>query len=147
MSSISTVKSAIGVNLAALVTSEVIAGYTVSDFKKNPLAADIPSFPHAFLVPPSMESTVLDNRSVLRTYVFDILVVVNAENITTTDYLENLIEGIINKFDNDPTLQGTANGGVLPISSSPAPYQHGGKDLVMVVIAIEAKTDVSLTFS
>lgn len=145
--SIASIKSAIASNLQDLVTDEVLAGYTSTEIKKNPLAADIPNYPHAFLMPPSLESAVLDNRSVLRTYSFDIVIILNAENITTSDEVETLIESVVDKFDNDPTLQGTARGGVLPVSSSPVPYQHNGKDLIMIVVAIEAKADVDLTFA
>jgi hypothetical protein len=145
--SISTIKAQIAVNLANLVTDGVLAGYTTTDLKHDPLKADIPNYPHAYLMPPAVASNVLDNRSVLRTYTFDIVVMQNAENITTSDELETLVENMMNEFDNDPTLGGTALGGVLPVSSSPQPYQHSGKDLVMFILRIEAKADVSLSFA
>lgn len=145
--SISTIKTQIATNLQALVTAGTLAGYSSSDLKHDPLSADTPVFPFAYLMPPSVESVVLDNRSVLRTYAFDIVVLQNAENITTADEVETLVEAMLNKFDNDPTLGGTALGGVLPVSSSPQPYQHSGKDLIMFVIQLQAKSDVALTFS
>lgn len=144
--SASTIKGAIKVNLDALVTSEVLAGATSSDLKKDPLSADIPSFPWAFLMPPSIESEALDNRTNLRTYVYDIMVLWNAENITDATTVETDIEAILDKFDNDPTLQGTAMGGYLPVSMAPQPFQHGGKDLIMAVVQIQAKQHVSLSF-
>jgi hypothetical protein len=144
--SAATIKQAIKSNLDALVTAEVLAGATISDFKKDPLAADIPSWPHAFLMPPSIESQVLDNRSVTRTYTYEIMIVWNAENITDTTTVEEDIEAVLTKFDNDPTLGGTALGGVLPVSLAPAPLQYGGKDLIMAVVQIEAKQHVSLSF-
>lgn len=140
------IKAAIKVNLDALVTSAVLGGATTSDIKKDPLAADIPSFPHAFLMPPSIESEALDNRTNIRTYVFDIMVLWNAENITDATTIEEDIEAILNKFDNDPTLGGTAMAGYLPVSLAPQPFQHGGKDLIMAVVQIQAKQHVSLTF-
>ena len=145
--SISTIKAQIGINLANLVTDGVLAGYTATDLKHDPLKADIPNYPHAYLMPPAVASQVLDNRSVLRTYTFDITVIQNAENINTSDEIETLIENIMNEFDNDPTLGGTALGGVLPVSLSPQPYQHSGKDLIMFIIRLEAKADVSLSFA
>lgn len=145
--SVSSIKQAVKVNLDALVTAEVLAGATITDIKKDPLAADIPDFPHAFLMPPSVESQALDNRSNTRTYTFNIMVVFNAENLASTTELEEKIEAVLNVFDNDPTLQGTALGGVLPVSSAPAPLQHNGKDLIIVFVAIQAKEYVSLTFS
>jgi len=144
---IQSIKNAIKANLDALVTSEVLGGASITDIKKNPLAADISTFPHAFLMPPAVESEVLDNRSNIRTYTFSILVLFNAENLSSTTELEEMIEAILEKFDNDPTLGGTALGGVLPVSSAPAPLQHNSKDLIAVEIQIQAKEYVSLTFS
>jgi hypothetical protein len=145
--SISAIKSAIKTNLDELVTATVIAGATITDIKKNPLNADISTYPHAFLMPPSVQSEANDNRSIIRSYSFDIMFLFRAENITSTDEIEEAVESILNKFDNDPTLSGTALGGVLPVSSSPEPFQHNGKDLIMVVVEIQAKEVVTLTFS
>jgi hypothetical protein len=141
-----TIKAAIKTNLDALVTDTVLGGATTTDIKKDPLGADIPSFPHAFLMPPSIESETLDNRTIVRTYIYDIMVLWNAENITDATTVEEDIEAILNKFDNDPTLSGTAVAGVLPVSLAPQPFQHAGKDLIMAVIQIQAKQHVSLTF-
>ena len=141
-----TIKEAIKEKLDALVVSEVLAGATITDIKKDPLAADIPNFPHAFLMPPAIESEALDNRTNLRTYTYDIMVLWDALNISDATTIEDEIEGILTAFDNDPTLGGTAMGGVLPVSLAPQPFQHGGKDLIMAVVQIQAKQHVSLTF-
>lgn len=145
--SILSIKAAIKTNLDALVTDAVLGGATQTDIKTDPLSANVGSFPHAFLMPPSIESEVLDNRSVSRTYTFDIMVLFQAEDLDSTAELETKVESMLSKFDNDPTLGGTAMGGVLPVSSSPEPFQHGGKDLVMVILQIQAKEFVTLTFS
>lgn len=144
--SLVSIKTAIKVNLDALVTDGVLAGATITDIKHDPLAADHPNFPHAYLMPPSIESEVLDNRTIVRTYTFDIMVVFRAEDLESTTELESKMEGVLDKFDNDPTLQGTARGGVLPVSSAPQPLQHGGKSLLVVFFSIEAKQDRTLTF-
>lgn len=140
------IKQAIKANLDALVTDEVLGGATITDIKKDPLAADIPTFPHAFLMPPSIESEALDNRTNIRTYVYDIMIVWDAINIEDATTIEDDIEDILSKFDNDPTLNGTSMGGVLPVSLAPQPLQHGGKQLIMAVVQVQAKQDVSLTF-
>lgn len=145
--SATSIKTAIKSNLDALVTSEVLSGATTSDIKQDPLSADIPSFPHAFLMPPSIESEALDNRTNIRTYIYDIMVIWNAENISDATTIEADIEAILDKFDNDPTLGGTAMAGYLPVSLAPQPFQHGGKDLIMAVVQIQAKQHVSLAFS
>ena len=143
---IQNIKNAIKANLDALVTDQVLGGATITDIKKNPLDADIPSYPHAFLMPPGVESEVLDNRTNIRTYTFGIMVLFNAENLASTTELEEMVEAILNKFDNDPTLGGTALAGMLPVSSSPAPFQHNGKDLIMVEVQVQAKEYVTLGF-
>jgi hypothetical protein len=145
--SISTIKTALKNNLDALVTSTVLGGATITDIKKDPLSVDISTYPHAFLMPPAVESDVLDNRTNLRTYTFDIMVLFKAVNLSSTTVLETAIESMLSKFDNDPTLGGTALGGVLPVSSAPEPFQHNGQDLIMVIIQVQAKETVSLTFS
>ena len=140
------IKQGIKANLDTLVTSGVLKGVTVSDLRKDPLAADIGKFPWAFLMPPTIDSEVLDNRTNIRVYTYDIMVLWNAMNITDAETVEADIETILDKFDNDPTLGGTAMAGVLPISSSPQPMQHAGKDLIMAIVQIQAKQHVSLTF-
>ena len=145
--SISTIKSAIKTNLDDLVTATTIGGATITDIKKDPLSTDVSSYPHAFLMPPSTESEVLDNRTVTRTHTFDIMLLFKAVNLASTTELETIIETVLSKFDNDPTLNGTAQGGVLPVSSSPEPFQHNGQDLIMVVVQIQAKEVVTLTFA
>lgn len=144
-----TIKQAVKDNLDALVSDEVLAGATITDIRKDPLAADHPAFPWAYLMPPAIESEVSDNRTLLRTYTFDIVVLFNAENITGTTELEEAVEAILDQFDNDPTLAGTALGGVLPVSSSPVPFQHGssGRNLIMVVVQVAAKALTTLTYA
>ena len=145
--SISTIKAAIKTNLDELVVSEVLAGASVGEMKINPLDADIAAYPHAFLMPPSVQSEVLDNRTVTRTYTFTILTLFKGEDLEETADLETKIESVLSKFDNDPTLSGTALGGVLPVSSAPEPFQHNHTQLVAVEFNIEAKEVVSLSFA
>lgn len=140
------IKQAIKTNLDELVTATILGAATITDIKKDPLAGDITSFPHAFLMPPSIESEPLDNRTNLRTYTYDIMIIWRALNIEDSTTVEDCIENVLDKFDNDPTLSGTAIGGTLPVSMAPQPFQHGGKDLIMAVIQIQAKHHVQLTF-
>lgn len=141
-----TIKEAIKANLDDLVEDEVLAGASISDLKKDPLAADTPAYPWAYLMPPSIESEALDNRTNLRTYNFDIMILWNAANLSDASEVETALETVLNKFDNDPDLSGTALGGVLPVSAAPQPLQHGTKHLIMGVVQIQAKQHVSLAF-
>ncbi len=139
-------KNAIKSNLDNLVADEVLAGATISDLRTNPLSADIAAYPHAFLMPPSIESEAEDNRTNVRTYSYDIMILWNAENIKDATTVEENIEAILDVFDNDPTLGGTALAGVLPVSLAPQPIQHGSKDLIMAIVQVQAKQHVDLTF-
>lgn len=144
--SISTIKQGIKTNLDALVTADVIAGCESVEFKQDPLSENAGIYPYAYLMPPATESEALDNRTVIRTHAFTILFLFQAEDIDSAAELESDIESILSQFDNDPTLGGTALGGVLPVSSAPEPFQHGGKDLIAVEIQIQAKETVALSF-
>lgn len=141
-----TIKAAIKTNLDALVTAEVLAGASTSDFKKDPLSADIPAYPYAYLMPPAIESEALDNRTNIRTYIYDIMLIWNAENIDDATTVEEDIEAVLSKFDNDPTLQGTAMAGVLPVSMAPQPFQHTSKQLIIGIVQIQAKQHANLQF-
>lgn len=145
--SIATIKTAMKSTLDQLVTDGVLGGATITSIKRDPLNHDIASYPHAFIMPPATESEVLDNRTVTRTHTFAIMVLFRGEDIDDYDDLETKIESMMTTFDNDPTLNGTALGGVLPVSSAPEPFQHNGRDLVIVVLQIQAKEIVTLTFS
>lgn len=145
--SIQTIKNGIKTNLDALVTSSVLGSAVITDIKRDPLAADFPAYPCAILMPPSTESEILDNRTLVRSYTFNVMIIVQAENLSSNTELEEMIEDVLDKFDNDPTLGGTANAGIPPTSSAPEPFQHNGRDLIMTIITITAKETIDLTFS
>ena len=144
--SILNIKTEIKELLDELVTATVLAGATITDIRKDPLYADHPNFPHAYLMPPAIETEGLDNRTNIRKYTFDILIVFNGENLTGTTQLETAIEAVLDKFDNKPTLNGSAIGGMTPLTSAPIPYQHNSKDLLAIAVRITAQEVVTLTF-
>lgn len=145
--SIATIKAQIKTNLDALVTDGVLAGAKQTDIKQDPLASDEGVYPFAYLMPPATESEVNDNAHIIRTHTFDIVTLFQAEDLDSVAELETAIESMLTKFDNDPTLGGTAQGGVLPVSTAPEPFQHGGKDRIMVVIQLQAREIVQLSFA
>jgi len=145
--SLSTVKSAVKTKLDTLVTDGVIANAVISDTKLDPLSMEVGHYPVGIVMPPAVESEVLDNVNITRTYVFDLVFIFNAEDLDSTNELEGKIENILNAFDNDPTMSGAANAGVLPVTSAPEPFQHGGKDMVMLVVNLRASETILLSFS
>lgn len=146
MSNIKLLKEKIKQQLDILVTAGKLQGCAIVDMRKDPLAGDIPPSPYAFLMPPSTESSVVDNRTLLRTYRFDILVMVKGENINTATYIEELIEAILNQFDNNPTLDGEADGAVEPASSTPEPINHKNGEYTLFFVTLRANRTETLTY-
>lgn len=145
-SPIYTVKSAVKAVLDGLVTGGTL-GYAGSfDFKKDPLSADIPRFPAAYLMPPATESEQSDNRTLLRTLTFSIMVLVRAEDIANDSTIEDLINNILNAFDDVPTLNGAANGATEPTSTTPEPVQHQTGNMVMFFITVKAHLTYTQNF-
>lgn len=145
--SIQTIKNEIDAHLQALVVDGTLGAATMTDIRKDPLSSVMGPYPHAFLMPPSIESEINDNRTLIRTYTFDIMVLFKPETLASTTELEEKVEAILNEFDNDPTLNGSAMAGVPPTSSSPQPIQTIGGSLIMVVVQVQAKELVTLTYS
>ncbi len=144
---VTNIKNAIKSKLDALVVDNVIAEIQEDDLTISPIYdRDFASFPAAVLTLPSIENDVITNRDNLRTHTFDIVVVQKAENITSVTQIEDLMENIINKFDNDPTLGGAANGGLEPASSTPTPVVSKDKTYIIFVVTLKAKATKDLTF-
>jgi hypothetical protein len=141
------VKGKIKDKLDALVTSGVLKCVIVDDLKKNPtLDRDIPSFPAAVLVSPSSEGAYSTNRSNIRTYTFAITIVQKTENIESNEDIEYLSDQILDAFDNDPTLGGTAVGGLDPSNSEPTSITSQDKSYIVFTVTLKAHADKTLTF-
>ncbi len=148
---IHTIKDNIKTILDGLVTTGTLKEVQVDDYKKGLLSRDFTQFPTAILTTPTLESTAATNVQNLRTYTFEIIVVMNAENITSSFDVEDLIENIINQFDNDPSLKaggatGAADGGVEPSSSTPEAVTSGSKNYIVFGITVRAKAIRDLSF-
>lgn len=141
-----TVKAQIKIRLDALVTAGTLAQAIEDNFHGDPLARDV-KYPVAILSPPAIESELFDNRTHIRTYTFDILIVQKGENIKgVVGSIEDLAEAIIDDFDNQPTLSGTAEATVVPVTSTPRQVTHGNKELVVFTIQLRAQSKHTLTF-
>ncbi len=142
-----TVKTKIKEKLDALVTSGILKFVMVDDLKANPtLDRDIPSFPAAILVSPSSEGSYSTNRSNIRTYTFAITIVQKAENVESSDEIEYLSDQLLDAFDNDPTLDGSAIGGLEPSSSNPESITSQDKSYIVFTVTLKAHADKTLTF-
>lgn len=146
MSTIQSIKTEIQTILNELITSGDLGGVIVSDFRKDITDYDIASYPTAILTTPAIRSETLTNRDNLRTLEFNIVIIDKGENISSTTQIETLIETILNKFDNNPTLNGLADGGVVPSTSEPEVATIGDKSYIAFMVILQIKISKSLTF-
>lgn len=146
MASLTKIKNAIRTNLDELVTDGDLALVIEDDFKLAPQERNLHSFPAAILGAPSIESEALTNRDNLRTYVFEILIAMSGDDINASDDVETLAQTLLDKFDNDPTLSGAADGAVEPATSVPEPRNTKDRRLVVFTLSVRARGSRSLTF-
>jgi hypothetical protein len=146
MSGLSDIKTAIKNKFEELKVAGIIAEVQEDDFKVGLLERDIAAYPAAIITTPSIESDPGTNRDNIRTYNFGVLIVDKSENVNSPEYIENLAEAILDKFDNDPTLGGVANAGVEPSTSPAQAAVSRGKGVVFFEVIIKAKRFVNLNF-
>jgi hypothetical protein len=137
-------KTAIMADLQSLVDSGVLNSVIADDMTKvNPLNRTWPGFPAAVVIPPTISSSEYEDVATnLRDYSWYIMVVTTPENIPSSDpmYLEGLIDSLLNVFDLDCTLQGTANGAVSPaVLEPPGPVNSGANTYVVFYLTLKAK--------
>lgn len=143
---IATIKAQIKANLDALVPA-TLGEVQEDDFKTSIFDRDFGNFPVAILTTPEVAADYLTNRENMRIYHFNIVVIQKQENVSGVADIETLIEALLNKFDNDPTLGGAANGGVEPSSSAPEAIVSRAKTYIAFVISIKIHESVALTFT
>ena len=139
---ITTIKNAVKTKLDTLKTAGTLGTVIVDDFKTDPtigLKHNIAAYPAAIMASPSVESAYETNMDNLRTHIFEIVIVQKGENISTTSNIEELMEALLNAFDNDPTLGGAANGAVDPVVSSPEPVTTVDGTFIVFTVTIKAR--------
>ncbi len=149
---LNTIKTNIKATLETLQRKEIIKDVQVDDFKKGIFNRNFSAFPVAIMTTPTIESRAETNVQNTRTYTFEILFLVNAEEISDPAQIEDLIENILNEFDNDVTLKGgtatgAADAGVEPSTSSPEAIQSGGNNYIAFSVILRAKAVRDLTFT
>lgn len=141
------IKAKIAENLQDLVTAQTLGVYIERDVNNNILDEDFPSYPCAVLGTSSMESEWEFPQANKRTYRFDILVVELQENLTNVAEMEDLRDAIALQFDNDVTLDGTAELGISAVFSERITYAAKGKTFVLFNVTIRATTLQPLTYN
>jgi hypothetical protein len=138
----SPIKQQILVNLQALVTAGVINSFYSLDKNPNPLT-DVPTagYPFAIVGMPKIASDFEDQATNLRQYRYDLLFVLNPTDLPHPDTdVEDLIDAVLNQFDTNFTLAGSAIAAVLPAQVEGFPVSTGDKSLLCVVVTLIART-------
>lgn len=144
MALVTDIKNQIKTYLDSLVPA-TLAEVQVDDFRVGIFDREIGAYPVAILTTPSIEGDYLTNKENVRTHMFEIVVIQKGENISSATDIENLIEILMDKFDNNFTLAGKADAGVEPSSSTPAAYTSKGKNFITFSIFLKAKAIKALT--
>ena len=152
MTKLNTIKTNIKATLDTLRRKEILRDVQVDDFKRGIFSRNFAAYPVAILTTPTVESRAETNTQNLRTYTFEIIVVVNANDVSDPAQVEDLIENILNEFDNDVTLKGgtaigAADGGVEPSTTTPEAVASGGNNYIAFSVILRAKAVRDLTFS
>lgn len=140
------IKNEIKKLLEELVRGEVLKEVHVDDLKAGIFDRDYGGYPVAVLTTPSIEGGYFTNRQNERLHTFEIVVIHKAEEIQDATAIEDLAETILDKFDNKPTLNGKADGGVEPSTSTPEAIVSRGKTFVVFSVFVKAKAIKDLTF-
>lgn len=144
MSKAADIKNKIKEYLEDLITDNILAEVLVDDFKENIIFdKDIEAFPAAILSSPSIESETFTNSDNQRKYTFEIMVVMKAGDIEEKTDVETLMEEILDKFDDDVTMAGVADGGVEPSATPAQPVYTGSKGFIVFSVIIKAKAVIA----
>lgn len=146
MSLSSDIKTQIKAVLDALKTATTLGEVQVDDFKVGIFDRDFSAYPAVVLTSPATNGEVADNRDNFRTYIYEVVVFQKRENISSATSIETLQEAILDAFDNNIALSGTALGGVIPSSSRPEPATIRGHDMIVFSVIVQAKGIKQLTF-
>ncbi|HVB33716.1 MAG TPA: hypothetical protein VNJ52_05000 [Patescibacteria group bacterium] len=116
------------------------------DFSKlNPLDRNFPGFPAALVIPPTVSTSEYEDTATnLREYTWFVMVVMRPEDLTSSTFLEGVMDAVLNVFDQDVTLKGASDGGVLPaVIEPPGPVSSGSVTYVVFYITLKARTLVT----
>jgi len=139
------IKQQILLTLQALQTAGIISSFIALDRSKDPLSKDNApptGYPFAIVGMPRVANDMEDTANNMRTYRFDILFVLSYESMPAPDYsVEGTIDAVLNQFDTNFTLGGTAIAAQVPPAQVTAfPVTTPSGDFACFVVTIEART-------
>lgn len=148
MSKIATIKTAIKTRLDNLVPG-TLGEVVVDDFTKPILDRDIAKYPAAILTTPSTSiADPLTNNDNLREHTFEILVVMNGDDVTSATEVEDLTEALLDALDEDKTLGLAFVLGTSPSTSAPEALSKAGDQRLIVftvTLRVRAAHDIGIT--
>lgn len=140
MTRLSQIKNAIKTTFNGLITDGVIKNVIIDDLKtSNLFDREMAPFPCAVITSPTIDNQREDRYSNMRTYTFEVAIVCNGEDLSSPTDVEEVMELVIDKFDNAGTLGGLAEGQIDPSTTNPAPITVLGKTYIVFSIIIKAK--------
>lgn len=138
-------KDKIKETLDGLVRTETLGEVFMENISEGFFNRDLSRFPVAILPPPFITSDIYTNAENMRTYNFEIAVIVKEENQTGDGYVEELMETLIATFDNLPSLEGVAEGGLEPATSPTEVITIRGKSYTVFRVILKARALASIT--
>ena len=113
------------------------------DFRILTINVDYPGFPAAVVLPPVLKTADYEDTATnLRSYEWYVLVLANPDDIPKSDptFLAGLEDNVCAVFDGDCTLQGTANGAVMPaVMEPPGPVNYNSVTYVVFYLSFVAR--------
>jgi hypothetical protein len=138
----SPIKTQLLANLTALVDAGVINSFYSIDAHPDPLTIEpTAGYPFAIVGMPKIASDFEDQANNLRQYRFDVLFVLNPADLAHPDTdVEDIMDAVLNQFDTNFTLAGSAEAAVLPAQVEGWPVSTGDKTLLCFVVTLVART-------
>ncbi len=133
------IKNQIIADLEALVAAGNLGSVVEVKGSKDPFAVDVAKYPVAIIGGSGVESRPEEDQTNLRIYEFPILVLQIEEN-TGSQPIEDLRDKILNAFDTDFTLNGTATGSIEAAASPALSEATADHELLYFLVVIKAKT-------
>lgn len=131
--------------LEGLVRAGTIGELHVRPVDESIFNLNLGKFPVAVLPPPYILSEIETNVDNIRTYNYEILIILKTDSITPDEPLTELMETLIDTFDNMPSLEGVAEGGVEPSTAPTSSVSDRGKNYTVFRVILKARACATIT--
>ena len=135
--SVVSIKNQVKERLEELKRRQMLEEVVVDDFKLNLNDQEL-CYPAAILTSPTVEGEYFTSKDNLRLYTFEIEIVVNGEDISDPTEVEELAEAILDEFDQNDTLGGTAIQ-LEPSTTTPEPVKASDRTFIVFSVILKAR--------